>query len=99
MDESAFSAGILPTRKISSLSDKEKKRLFESIQSILQESIKLKGTTFRNYTDSEGKKGGYAAHLKVYGREGELCLRCGQAKIQKIKLAGRGTHFCPYCQK
>lgn len=98
-DESAFAAGVRPDRQINTLSESETRLLYESIKTIIAKAIDLKGTTFRNYTDSEGKKGGYAAHLQVYGRAGETCLRCGQAKIEKIKLAGRGTHFCPHCQK
>jgi formamidopyrimidine-DNA glycosylase len=98
-DESAFAAGLRPDRKINTLTEPEAQLLYHSIKDIIARAIDLKGTTFRNYTDSEGKKGGYAAYLQVYGRAGETCLRCGQAKIQKIKLAGRGTHFCPHCQK
>ncbi|MCD6083644.1 hypothetical protein J7J59_06015 [Candidatus Aerophobetes bacterium] len=51
-----------------------------------------------NYVDLEGKKGSYEQHLNVYGREGQSCPRCG-AKIRRITLAGRGTYFCPNCQK
>ncbi len=97
-DESAFAAGVRPDRKIQTLTLTERKKLFTSIREIIMSAIEHKGTTFRNYADSEGKKGGYAALLQVYGRAGERCLRCGQADIQKMKLAGRGTHYCPHCQ-
>jgi len=98
-DESAFAAGVRPDRKIDTLTEGEARQLYQSITDIISKAIELKGTTFRNYADSEGKKGGYAAYLQVYGRAGKTCLRCKQAKIEKIKLGGRGTHFCPHCQK
>jgi len=61
-------------------------------------AIKERGTTFNNYVDSDGNKGNYVKYLKVYDREAKNCKRCG-GTVKKIKLAGRGTHFCPKCQK
>lgn len=98
-DEVAFYAQVRPDRPLNTLTLAEQRRLFEGIETIIGSAIEHRGTTFRNYADSEGKKGGYAQFLQVYGRAGERCLRCGQAEIEKIKLAGRGTHFCPNCQK
>lgn len=97
-DEAAFAAGLRPDRPVASLSEAERRRLFAAIQDIIHQAIQFRGTTFRNYADTEGKKGGYAKFLKAYGRAGQTCLRCGQATITKTKLAGRGTHFCPHCQ-
>lgn len=99
VDEAAFCAGILPDRKVGTLSETEKKKLFECIPAIINEALGYKGTTFRDYRNGDGKKGNYTNILKVFRRQGELCSRCGKAEIQKIKLAGRGTHFCPHCQK
>lgn len=97
-DEVAFYAGIKPTRTVDTLTLAEQKLLFQGIQEIIAKAIQHRGTTFRNYADNEGRQGGYAPFLQVYGRAGEKCLRCGDT-IAKIKLAGRGTHYCPNCQK
>lgn len=97
-DEVCHFAQVRPDRKISSLKRAEIALLYEGCKTILAESISHRGTTFRDFRDSEGKVGNYAQFLKVYGRAGEPCLRCG-GTIEKIRLAGRGTHFCPNCQK
>ena len=97
-DEALFEAKIRPERKASSLSGVEIKALFQSINKIIKIAIKNRGTTFSNYVDASGKKGGFSRLLKVYGREGEQCRRCGGI-IKKIKVAGRGTRYCDKCQK
>ncbi len=96
-DEVCFCAGVLPTRPVVSLSAAEKKKIFVCITEILKMAIKHRGTTFKDYLDSEGKKGNYTDFLKVFDREGEKCGRCGNL-VKKIKSNGRGTHFCPGCQ-
>ncbi len=98
VDEACFRSQILPTRKVGSLSDKEAKLLFEKIREIIAEAVEMGGTTFRNYRDALGGKGNFTDKLQVYGRAGQPCLICG-TPIEKIKLAGRGTHFCPKCQR
>lgn len=97
-DEACFCAGIRPTRLVSSLSEDEKKKLFKCIPEILRLAIKHRGTTFKDYLDSEGKKGNFTNFLKVYDQEGKKCQRCG-GTIKKIQSNGRGTHFCSECQK
>jgi formamidopyrimidine-DNA glycosylase len=97
-DEICFDAKILPTRRTTSLSDKDIKQLFHSILKILKKAIKYRGTTFNDYVDSEGKKGNFSHYLKVYERKKQECLRCGGIIIKK-RIAGRGTHFCEKCQK
>lgn len=99
VDESCFSAKILPTRIVKSLTLVEQKNLHTSIIRILNLSIRKKGTSARNYVRSDGTKGGFVPYLKVYGRRNEKCKRCKAGIIQKIKFAGRGTHFCNRCQK
>lgn len=96
-DEICFCAGVLPPRQVATLTASEKKRIFACIPDILKMAIKHRGTTFKDYLDSEGKKGNYTDFLQVFDREGEKCLRCGGV-VKKIKSNGRGTHFCPSCQ-
>ncbi|MCF7820281.1 MAG: bifunctional DNA-formamidopyrimidine glycosylase/DNA-(apurinic or apyrimidinic site) lyase [Candidatus Pacebacteria bacterium] len=98
VDESLFFSGIDPRRKAFKLKDKEKDRLFQVIVKVLKQAISKRGTTFSNYRDSQGEKGNFSSQLKVYGREGEKCFKCN-GLVEKIKVAGRGTHFCPKCQK
>ncbi len=98
-DEICYRAKILPDRLVNMLTRPEKKRLFTACNTILEQAVAKRGTTFSNFVDASGKKGGYIDYLKVYGREGERCDRCGDDYIQKTKLAGRGTHFCVSCQK
>ncbi|MEK7625528.1 MAG: bifunctional DNA-formamidopyrimidine glycosylase/DNA-(apurinic or apyrimidinic site) lyase [Patescibacteria group bacterium] len=97
-DEVCFCANVLPTRPVASLTSIEKKKLFTCIPEILKKAIKHRGTTFKDYLDSSGKKGNYTDFLQVFDREGEKCPRCGGV-VKKIKSNGRGTHFCPGCQK
>jgi len=98
-DEICFRAKVLPNRLVDTLSDSEIKRLYQATQYIIQKAIDKKGTTFKDYRDSDNKKGNFVKYLKVYGRKDKKCLVCKKDKIKKIKLAGRGTHFCPSCQK
>jgi len=96
--EACWCAKILPTRVVKNLSEQEINNLYRCLFDILREAIKDKGSSVDTYVDVHGRQGNYVSKLKVYGREGENCLRCG-AKIRKITLAGRGTCYCPHCQK
>lgn len=97
-DEACFASNIHPCRIGHSLTKNEITKLHKSIEKIISNAIEYRGTTFRDYTDAKGQKGNYSNILKVYGREGERCVRCKDQIIIKTKLAGRGTHFCPKCQ-
>lgn len=97
-DESLYWAMIQPERKAESLSDKEVETLHASIIKALKIGLKWGGTSDNNYVKIDGGKGEGQEHLQVYGRQGKKCNRCG-GTIKKIKLNGRGTHFCPECQK
>ncbi len=97
-DESSFLSKVLPMRKINTLTEKEITDLHKNIIDVLKLSIQKKGTSSKNYVRSNGQKGGFVPYLMVYGRKGETCKRCG-TKIVKVKHAGRGTHYCPKCQK
>ncbi len=98
VDEVCFGAGVRPSRRVGSITKLEQQKLFSCIPKILSEAIKHRGTTFRNFLDSSGKKGNYTDFLKVYDRDGKPCKRCGSV-IKKIVAAGRGTHYCPKCQR
>lgn len=98
-DESLFDAGIMPTRKIKDIKLSEWTKIRASILKILKLAIKYGGTTDSDYVNAEGKKGGMQDHLKVYHRTGKPCAgNCG-SKIKRITIGGRGTHYCPKCQK
>ncbi|HFC77005.1 MAG TPA: bifunctional DNA-formamidopyrimidine glycosylase/DNA-(apurinic or apyrimidinic site) lyase [Candidatus Moranbacteria bacterium] len=100
VDESLFGAKIYPERIATSLTEKEKRALFVAIKRIINLALKYNGTTFSDFLDSKGKKGNFKQKLKVYGREGKKCKRKNCVGIiEKIKVSGRGTRFCPFCQK
>ncbi|MDP2812628.1 MAG: bifunctional DNA-formamidopyrimidine glycosylase/DNA-(apurinic or apyrimidinic site) lyase [bacterium] len=97
-DEVCWRAGLRPDRVVNSLSKAEIKKLFLATNYIIKKAIAKRGTTFSDYRDAQNKKGNFSKYLKVYGRQGEKCQRCN-FPIKKLKLVGRGTHFCPNCQK
>ncbi len=96
--ESLFRAKIHPQRPANSLSDKERELLFKKIKDTLTEAIYYGGSSVDNYVRLSGAKGNYASRHKVYGRQGQPCMVC-KSPITRISLAGRGTYFCPRCQK
>ncbi|MGA3150658.1 MAG: bifunctional DNA-formamidopyrimidine glycosylase/DNA-(apurinic or apyrimidinic site) lyase [Candidatus Saccharimonadales bacterium] len=97
-DESLFAAKIHPLTKASAISRTKLVALHNDLRSILRTAIKKGGSTDRNYVNAEGKKGSYIQFAQVFRREEQPCPRCGTT-IQKIRVAGRGTHICPRCQK
>lgn len=96
-DEALFRAGIHPASRNESLSESDALRLQEAVREVIAEGIGHKGTSFSNYVDGLGNSGHFQLQLKVFQREGEACHVCG-SEIEKIRVAGRGTHFCPVCQ-
>lgn len=96
--EVCWYAKILPDRLVKSLKEKEIKDLYHGLKKILKEAIKNKGSSVDTYVDANGQTGDYLKKIKVYGREKKICLRC-KGEIKKIILAGRGTCYCPCCQK
>lgn len=97
-DEAAFAARLRPDRRVATLTVAELKRLFRVIPKVLKAAIAHGGTTFENFRDVEGKRGNYMRHLKVYGRAGLKCRRCG-ATLRRTVVAQRGTVYCPICQR
>lgn len=96
-DEALWGAKVHPTRLVGSLSEEEFKNLYEEIRAVMNLSLEKGGSSSRNYVNADGGRGGYLNFARVYGRVGQPCLRCG-TPIEKIRLAGRGTQFCPVCQ-
>ena len=98
-DEALFFAKIHPKRKTGSLTDSEIEKLLEGAKTVMQASIDSGGSTMKTYVKADGTKGDYLRlFAKVFRRENEPCVDCG-AEIVKIRVAGRGTHICPSCQK
>ncbi len=97
-DESLWGAKIHPATLVRDVPPKKFSQLFTELQTVLRLSIEKGGSSNRNYVDAEGKKGSYMKFARVFRREGQACPRCGTI-IEKTRVAGRGTHFCPHCQK
>lgn len=96
-DEALHRAGIHPQRTSDSLNTSEIKRLHGTIRAVLNEGIEHQGASVNWYRKPDGTKGELQDHFYVYDREGEPCLTCG-TPIIKIRVAQRGTHYCPQCQ-
>jgi formamidopyrimidine-DNA glycosylase len=97
-DESLFRAGIRPRRRAGELTRAEYARLHAALQEVLKEAIAAGGSSISDYVDAEGEEGFFQLQHRAYGREGQPCLVC-KTPIKKIVVAGRGTHYCPKCQK
>lgn len=97
-DEALFAARIHPATKVGQVSTIKLKRLYNAIREVMKLSISLGGSSDRNYVDAKGNKGSYLKFAKVFRREGQTCPICG-TEIVKIRVAGRGTHICPRCQR
>lgn len=98
VDEALFRAGIHPERLASSLKPKEIRLLHQEITNTLGEAIDKGGSTVRSYINSQGESGAFQFELFVYGRKDEECRKCGSTVNKKV-VGGRGTHYCPSCQK
>ena len=97
-DESLWGAKIHPKRQVNTLMSAEFKALYLELRLVMNLAIDKGGSTDKNYVNAEGKRGSYMDFARVFRREGLACPRCGTTII-KFKLAGRGTHICPYCQQ
>lgn len=98
VDEVLFRAGVHPTRKANSLTKKEAALVGEAARAVLEEAIAVGGTTFQHFVDTGGNNGNFTDYLQVFGRQGAACTVCGTT-ILKSRVAGRGTHYCPQCQR
>jgi len=97
-DESLWGAKINPQTLVRNLTKSKIKTLYTELITVLKLSIEKGGSTDRNYVDARGKRGSYLSFAKVFRREGLPCPRCGTTII-KTRVAGRGTHICPKCQR
>jgi len=98
-DEGLWAARIAPMRKAGEVSVVEVGRLLKGICEAMSKSIESGGSTIANYVKADGTRGDYLLKFaKVFGRTGEKCERCGGI-IEKTRVAGRGTHWCPKCEK
>jgi len=99
-NDALFEAGILPTRPSKSLKDEEINKLRNSIVKVLEDGLKYGGSSAADeaYIKPSGEAGEYQKHFRVYQRDGQKCLKCGGI-VKRIKIGGRGTFYCPNCQK
>lgn len=98
-DEALFKSKIHPKTKASKLTKKEVEELLDAAKYVMEKSIESGGSTLKDYKKADGTKGDYLDKFaQVFNRAGSKCPRC-QTEIQKIRVAGRGTHICPTCQK
>ena len=97
-DEALWRAKIHPETRIKDFLNVDFKNLHESIRFVMNKSIEKGGSTDRNYVNADGSRGNYLEYAAVYHKNGQPCKRCG-TEISKIRVGGRGTHFCENCQK
>jgi formamidopyrimidine-DNA glycosylase len=96
--EALFLARIDPRRPANKIAKKQAEKLYQALEKVLKAGIKYRGASDQYYLDALGHKGSYQEHFLVYGRQGKKCLVCS-GTIKRISLGGRGTFYCPQCQK
>lgn len=97
VDEALFLARVHPQRLAKDLTFEEIARLHQAIVCVLERGLGYRGTSFRFFVDAQGARGHHQERVMVFRRTGQLCYKCGTT-IQRIKVGGRSTHFCPRCQ-
>ncbi len=97
-DEGLFRAGLRPRRRAGKLTRVELEKLRRALRDVLEQAIRLGGSSVSDYVDAEGIRGFFQLEHCVYQRTGEPCLRCGN-EIKRIVVAGRSTHYCAHCQR
>lgn len=96
-DESLWGAKIHPQRLVGSITEQEFTTLHKELREVMNLAVEKGGSSNHTYVNAEGKKGSYMDFARAFRREGLPCPRCGTT-IEKLRVAGRGTHICPYCQ-
>ncbi len=97
-NDALFDAQVDPRRPATSLTKSEAQKLYKSIKKVINLGIKYKGASAANFVQTTGLGGKYQEHFLVYKKEGGKCPHC-LGEIKKIKVGGRGTYYCPHCQK
>ena len=97
-DESLWRAKIHPAQLGARLKRPQVQLLYRKLQEILKKAIVLRGSSISDFLDADGMPGEYQQHHRVYGREGQPCLRC-KTPIRRVSVAGRSSYYCPDCQK
>lgn len=97
-DEALWHAGVHPLRPAGAITTAELRALRRALRRTLETGIAREGATLRDYSTPDGGRGAMQDELEVYGRDGEPCERCG-SPIEKIRAGGRGTWYCPSCQR
>jgi formamidopyrimidine-DNA glycosylase len=98
-NEALWRAGIRPSRRAASLTRHEKALLHGELTGVLRDAVAARGTSFRDYRDAFGARGGFAAQLQAYGRAGKPCSRCGATLKSSHAIDGRATVWCGGCQR
>ncbi len=98
VDEILYASKIHPETTSKNLTDKNIANIIKNMRRIIKEAVKEGGTTIKSFAASDQIKGNFQKYLKVYQKNGTKCSECKET-IQKIKVGGRGTHFCPNCQR
>ncbi|AKE39454.1 bifunctional DNA-formamidopyrimidine glycosylase/DNA-(apurinic or apyrimidinic site) lyase [Corynebacterium camporealensis] len=97
-DESLWAAQIKPTKRASTLLQRDAVALLEAAAAVMERALEVGGTSFDElYVNVNGESGYFARSLNAYGQAGQPCPRCG-TEIERIVLGGRSTHYCPHCQ-
>jgi formamidopyrimidine-DNA glycosylase len=97
-DEACFAAGLDPRRLGATLAAPDVEALHAAVRQVLLFGVESRGASFRDYKDAGGESGSMQMHVKVFRRTGKPCYTCG-AIIERVKVGGRSTHFCPQCQR
>ena len=98
VDEALFRAGVHPLARPADLPVDILRQVLKESRAVLRLAIRHGGTTFLNFTDFHGQPGNFRRKLRVYGRTGEPCRRCGTT-VERLVVGGRSAHFCPRCQE
>lgn len=98
-NDALWLAKIDPRKVANSLTSGEQIKLYKSVLKVLNEGLKKGGASELSYVKPDGNEGEYQKHFLAYGQKGQPCIRCHKEMIKKIMLGGRGTYYCPACQR
>jgi formamidopyrimidine-DNA glycosylase len=96
--EILYRAGVRPSRPAGRVTARERAAICGATVSVLEDAIRLGGSSISDYRDGEGREGSFQMHFDVYGRAGDLCRRCA-TRVRARVLSGRSSFYCPQCQR